>query len=771
MRNEQLGLAALLLISAGAARAEPGAWFPASPCNPDNPVVIALLGGHALLAVHAEPEVPPHDVLLHRGMDGTWRVPLEEWSRWTPLPPPAVENAAGGAAEVPLKPHAGFAYRIDFCTTELWVDANPARMQELKMAERRPGTSLATAGWGGFLNLDAEYGGFAGSGQASGLVDLGAFAPAGAGRSGFFAGQRGTRRLDSDLIHDDPGDAVRLRLGDSISHSAEWESSVRFGGVQWGRDFSLQPDRITFPLPTVSGSAALASTAQLYVNGERLSQQPLQPGQFRLDSVPVLTGAGDLSVVIRDALGREQTVVQPFYASPRLLDKGLSAYTLEGGFLREDYAQPGDRYTHPFAAAIGQLGLTAKLTGLVRAVGGDRRQQLGAELDWIVGNFGLVTLSGAPSHTEAGWGGVTTLAFERVANPLSLSLRRRIGTRAYGDLGRDPGMLHFSDIARLSFNANRAGVASLLYVSEQPWDGSGTRLVGLAYSMQILEGLQSYASWLHPLVGPGGDSFVVGLTASLGRGTSGGVQGTRDSNRNGARAFLQHSPSGPLGWSYYGTADANSRGVRQAQVAWATERGTVGAGYASIDGRGSPDASLQTGFALLDGHAYWTRPVQNSFAVVDAGNVPGVRVYRENQQVGATDAHGRLLVPDLLPFQTNHLGIDDRDLPIGLGLLSGAGTIAPPANAGVPVHFAVDTQPSTRLHLVNAAGAAVPVGAVVYVDGVLQPLPVGYDGLVYADLGEGPHMLEARWSGGACQTRLSVAFAGAAQAAPCRAVP
>lgn len=762
MRDEPRGLVLALLIAAGAARAQPavqpGAWFPPSPC--DASADLPLPAGEALLSVHDRPDSPPRDALLRRAGDGHWSVRLEDWSRWTAQPPPAVDVDAEGERMVPLARSDALAFRIDACTSELWIDADPARMQTLNPQRPGAGTAISVAGYGGFLNFDADYGGIAGNGAYSTLFDLGLFAPAGAARSAAFLTRDGARRLGTVLFHDDPEHALRLRLGDSISDSAEWESAVRFGGIQWGADFALQPERIIFPLPNIAGSAALASTAQLYMNGQRLSEQNVQPGQFRFDSVPVLTGAGNLSVVVRDALGREQTVVQPFYVSPRLLAKGLDAYTFEGGFLRENYAARDDRYTRPFAALTLARGLSYELTARLRGVGGDRRQLGGAELDWIAGSLGLVTVSGGVSRSHAGPGAVATLAFERSAERLSFSLRRRFATSSYADLGRNPGTLHFSDAARISYNADRAGNASLVYISEQPWHGVGTRLAGLAYSIQPLRGVQVYASWLHPVDGRGSDSIVVGISVNLDRGSSGGLQWTHDSGANGARVFFQHSPSGPLGWSYSAAADAQREGLRQAGLALATERGTLGAGYASLGGRGAPSATAQTGLAVLDGHGYWTRPVQSSFAVVDAGQVPGVRVYRENQFVGTTDAQGRLLVPDLQPFQANHLGIDDRDLPIGLGLSDAASTIAPPADAGVPVHFGVDAQMLTQLRLIDAAGVAVPAGAALSLDGESLPLLLGYDGLVYAKIGEGAHELSAQWSGGSCRAALGARSAG-----------
>jgi outer membrane usher protein len=772
VRNEtQTLLLTVLLTVAGAAQSEAESWFPTSPCGVDPPQVVALPGARLLLAVHYQPDAPPHDVIVERGTDTLWRVSLEEWTQWTPLSMP-VETGPDGERRVLLKPGPALAMRLDACTSELWVDANPQRQHTADM-NRPPPHPVARAGYGGFLNLDAAYGGLAGRNVVNSLFDLGAFVPGGAGRSGFFVGSNAVRRLDTSWIHDEPGSAIRVRLGDSITRNADWESAVRFGGVQWGTDFSLQPDRITFPLPAIGGSAALASTAQLYVNGVQQSQQTVQPGQFRFDSVPALTGAGELSVVIRDNLGRMQTVTQPFYASPRLLTAGLEADTFEAGFLRTAYASADDRYSQPFAAATLQRGYTEILTGLLRGSADRRRQLAGVEGDYIRSPFGVFTLSGAVVHTEAGGGGVGTLAFERQANDLSVSIRRRVATREYGDLGREPGTLHFSDAARVSLNLHLAGIASIVYISEQPWrssgEGAGIRLAGLAWNLQLRGSLSAYASWLHPLVGGSGDNIVIGLSITLGQGTSLGLQSTRDGRSEGASVAVQHSPAATLGWAYSASADGRDGGLRQAQAALTTDRGTIGAGWAGFGGNGSPSAAVQTSLAFLDGHGYWTRPVQNSFAVVDTGNAPGVRVYRENQLVGTTDTHGRLLVPDLLPFSVNRLSIDDSDLPVATGLAAVAEQIAPPANAGVPVHFKVDARSSVRVRLVDSDGSVVLVGTALWLDGHSLPLPVGYDGLVYADIPDGTHLLEARWADGQCRARLEVTGTQA-KAESCRRV-
>ena len=72
-----------------------------------------------------------------------------------------------------------------------------------------------------------------------------------------------TVRLDSALIVDSPATHSSFKLGDGISVAGDAQHSVRFGGIQWGTDFSTTPEVITFPLPALRGSASVPSTVDL----------------------------------------------------------------------------------------------------------------------------------------------------------------------------------------------------------------------------------------------------------------------------------------------------------------------------------------------------------------------------------------------------------------------------------------------------------------------------------------------------------------------------
>ena len=135
-------------------------------------------------------------------------------------------------------------------------------------------------------------------------------------------------RLDTRWEETRPDALLRWQFGDGITDGGTGMRSIRFGGLRIGTDFDLQPYRTTSTLPTWFGSVALPSTVDVYIDGMRRYHAQVPPGAVALDAVPGITGSGQASVVVTDALGRMQTFEFPFYSTTRLLQPGLSTMEL-----------------------------------------------------------------------------------------------------------------------------------------------------------------------------------------------------------------------------------------------------------------------------------------------------------------------------------------------------------------------------------------------------------------------------------------------------------
>ena len=108
-------------------------------------------------------------------------------------------------------------------------------------------------------------------------------------------------------------------------------------------DYSMRPDLVTFPLPTMSGSATVPSTADVLVNGTRQFSREIPPGPFEIPRLPVVTGAGTVTLMLTDALGRQvaatRSLCQLGTARP-----GLQTFTAEVGAVRNKWGSVSNDY-------------------------------------------------------------------------------------------------------------------------------------------------------------------------------------------------------------------------------------------------------------------------------------------------------------------------------------------------------------------------------------------------------------------------------------------
>ena len=96
----------------------------------------------------------------------------------------------------------------------------------------------------------------------------------------------------------------------------------------------------------------MPSTVDVFVNGAPVASESVPPGPFSIDHLPVLTGAGQLQVVVTDALGRQQVLTQPYYSGTALLRPDLAEYSFELGSIREDYGHRSFAYGDMLGVAI-----------------------------------------------------------------------------------------------------------------------------------------------------------------------------------------------------------------------------------------------------------------------------------------------------------------------------------------------------------------------------------------------------------------------------------
>jgi outer membrane usher protein len=584
-----------------------------------------------------------------------------------------------------------------------------------------PDGPMSPSPLGAFLNYDAFIERSSGATAANAALEAGLFTGSGVGVTNLILRADRDRfravRLDTNWTIVNPDRMTAVRLGDSISRGGVGTVPVRFGGVQWSREFGVRPGFLSLPLPDVAGSAALPSVVDIYVDGALRASRPVAPGPFRINDVPVATGGGQVRAVVRDVLGREVASALDYYTSSQSLRHGLHDFSYEAGVLRRHYALRSNDYGTAFFSATHRYGLTDTLTVEGHAVLADQRQNIGAGAVAMLPQVGLFTIGASASHGAKGAGAALTASVERRINGFAAGLRTELTSRDYGFLGL-PAFRAAPKASLVAFADASFGSATIgcNYIRRRSWDRAGESVFGLFGSVNVGRKASLYFNLQHVRIGEPRTIASMNLTVPIGRrgSAAAGVQG--GSGTMLASVSAQLDPPAGEGWGVRGRATRGDLDSEEAQLTWQGASLAADVRAVRIERATAVRAQVSGGIGAMDDHLFVSRKLGQSFALVDVSGRPGVRVYADNQLVAVTGRDGYAVVPGLRPFERNRVAIDPTDVPIDVELGQTEQTVRPFGRAGVIVQFAAG-QATNALVRLKHDDQPIPAGASVTLNG------------------------------------------------------
>ncbi|HSW13520.1 MAG TPA: fimbria/pilus outer membrane usher protein [Solimonas sp.] len=710
-------------------------------------------------------------VLVPRGDLAKLRVQLDD----TPGTP------FDGQDYVDLDRIPGLRYRVLAEELRLELDCLEGCLQRTTLGVPPPAAEPQESGLGAFLNYGAAYQGSDTANAWSGTAELGLFDGFGVITNSGLARRRPDGdgqavRLDSTWTYDFPGQRLRLRAGDTVLRPGSWGAALRYGGLQIGTDNSLQPYFVPFPTPDFAGLATLPSVVDVYVNNVRRLSQPVEPGPFELQQIPVISGDGQLTVVVRDALGGQQTVSAPYYVSPALLRPGLTDYAVDAGALRRGYGLRSADYDDGFLAATLRHGFSERFTGETRLEAAEGLLAAGLSGSLVLPAAGQLNATLARSTGDTGAGSFGALGLERNARRWSAALRVEGSSEDFRRLGGEQlaaapkqGLL-----ARIGLRGASWGSLSFGYTERRfHRENSDFAALFAGYSQPL--GQRCVLSLLGNFTRePMHDEFL-GLSLSYAfppRGT-GIASVSQQGDRTSAQLLAQQAAplAGGLGWR----ARLNHDRQDQADlgISWETAALIARADVAQTEQSTAWRAEARGGLAWFARDLYWSRPIEDGFAVIDANGVAGLPVLQDHVEIGRTDARGRLFVRNLRAYQRNRLAIDPAALPLGAHLGTVEATVTPRYRSAVRVDFDVREQGGSVLQLQHGNGSPVATGSAVHLDGRALELPVSLDGWLFLDHAPAGGRLEVEGPEGRCTAIIpedvALDFDGLARVVACEA--
>ena len=668
-----------------------------------------------------------------------------------------------GREEFVLDSVPDLKYHYDAATQSIDLQLGDTLRRPLQLSARnaRPG-GAGSADPGILLNYDL-YGTLGSRGRLASLNEIRWFGPRGVLTSSGNAvlrggGQRGDGRrfirYDTTWTWSDPATLQTWQVGDFVSPSLNWSRSLRMAGVEWRRNFELRPDLLTYPLASIGASAVVPSSVSLYVNGIQQYSADVPGGPFVIDQVAGLNGAGQATVVTRDALGRAVATSLPLYVDTRLLSSGLSDFAVSAGLLRRDYGLRSFHYAgSPALTSSLRHGVSDALTVEAHAELGRGLVNGGAGALVRLGTSGGV-LSGAlvaSGGTAAGEsegrasegrasakGAQASFGYQYIAPRFAIDLQSVRATPGYADLGTAEGspVIRVNDRASVNVSLEHAGSASLSLVHYRAPLSNPVRLLALAWSRSVGYGAFLNLSAYQDLGKPETRGLSATLSVSLGSRVALSASSGRQAGERTAMLSASRTSDVDGGWGW-GVQKGRSGAldVTQAQVQYLGSAGQLSATTVQAGGARSTSVGLSGSLVAMDGTVVAARHVGRGFAMVSTG-LADVPVYHENRVIGRTGADGRLLVADLMPYSNNTIAIDTSNLPADTRLDRSSLNVVPQSGAGVLVPFRVERYRAATVIVQDVEGKPLAVGTparLLGASGDSASTVVGYDGVVFLD--------------------------------------
>ncbi|HKS57871.1 MAG TPA: hypothetical protein VJS12_21415 [Steroidobacteraceae bacterium] len=293
-----------------------------------------------------------------------------------------------------------------------------------------------------------------------------------------------------------PGGEQRIRVGDTVSTSGMWGSTVRYGGMQFGTRTGARSDVIDNPQLASSGLAVL----------------------------PTIEDAMFTSLVGRSTELNDHDVAAlstTSVASTRLVNDGCSDFSVGVGKVRRDYAMLSNEYGPLFAnttvACAAPLGFTVEGHGEYLD---DDVTALGLGLARQVGPIGTASVAFASSRTIAGTSGwLARFGFEHSSSLFNVALRSQMQSREFRDIGStvltDPIMQR--DLASVGVNVTEGANLALAYATQTTWERVRIDVIALKQSVRVGRGALSMSAG-HSFEENFGSSLFISYQRPLGLG-------------------------------------------------------------------------------------------------------------------------------------------------------------------------------------------------------------------------------------------------------------
>ncbi|EOQ73151.1 hypothetical protein F929_03086 [Acinetobacter lactucae] len=562
-------------------------------------------------------------------------------------------------------------------------------------------------------------------------------------------------RLESKWQYVDPEKIRIYTLGDFISNSPDWGSSVRLAGFQWSSAYTQRGDIVTSALPQFSGSAALPSTLDLYVNQQKIYSGLVPSGPFDIKQLPFISG-NEVTLVTTDATGQQSITKKPYYFSSKILAKGINEFSVDVGVPRYNYGLYSNDYDDAtFASGAIRYGYSNSLTLSGGAEAStDGLSNLGTGFAKNLFGLGVINADIAASQYKDENGYSALLGLEgRISKNISFNTSYRKVFDNYFDLARVSQVRYLKDnqtdaephnylsysaladeIFRAGINYNfYAGYGAYLGYNQIKYSDNSYKLLSANLSGSLNKNWGFYTSAYKDYE----NNKDYGLYFALRYTPSSKLNAiTSVSSDSGSLSYreeifgLSEPKIGSFGWGGYVERDQDANENNASIYASYRARAAYLTGRYNRFGDNDQVALSATGsLVAAAGRIFAANEIGEGYAVVtNAG--PKSQIINGGVNLGETDKSGRFLIANLRPYLSHHIYLDPSYLPLEWDVTSTNQTVFVGYRQGALIDFGAHRVISGLVKLVDQNNSPLLPGYTVRINGQ-QDSVVGYDGEVF----------------------------------------
>lgn len=567
----------------------------------------------------------------------------------------------------------------------------------------------------------------------------------------------------------------QLILGDNYS-SADIFDSSQFRGIQIASDDDMLPDSQQGFAPIVRGIAKTNAQVTITQNGYTIYQSYVSPGAFEINDLYPSAGSGDLTVVIKEQDGSQQTFIQPYASVPMLQREGHTKYSLTAGQYRSGYSQSKPNF--------GQFTLIQGLSHGATVYGGVQASEnymaAAAGIGQNLGDLGAVSIDITQAKTDLTDSGVSkgqsyrflyAKTFADSGTDLRLMGYRYSTSGFYTlqesvDLNDDDNTLSEYDVrthkrSRVEGSINQTlpeNWGSLFFSAsvQDYWDDSAKEQTlqwgynndwkGISYNIAVSDNYITEEERDR--------QFSLNVSIPLDKWLSSASVSYNSTSDSDGRVQRQTSLSGTLledrNLTYNISQGVGNQGQGYSgntSLSYQGKYGNSNVGYSYTKDSRRLNYGLQGGIITHSDGITFSEPLGETVALVAAPGAGDTKV--KNKNGVRTDDEGYAVLPYITAYRHNNVSLDTTSLGKNVEIDESVRDVIPTRGAVVRAKFTTHVGYRMMMMMMRPSGKPVPFGTTVSLLDATSAGIVGEDGEAYLSGLPAKGSLKAQWGKGA----------------------